>query len=65
MAVRGRLTGSKIKSDCVEAYEKNDTISLLIYYLSKQFLSEFMVWIASYKSSSIQHDVHFVYYGPV
>ena len=39
---------------------ENDASSHLIYYFSEQFPNEFMVSIASFRSSSIQHDVHFV-----
>lgn len=35
----------------------------LIYYLSKQFLNEFIVSNAGFKSSLMQRDVHFVNYG--
>ena len=34
-------------------------------YLSKQYPNEFVVSIASFKSSSIQLDVHFVNYVPI
>ena len=37
----------------------------LIYSLSKHFPDEFMVSVASFKSSSTQHDVHLVNYGPI
>ena len=39
--------------------------SHLIYYLIKHFPNEFMVSLSSFKSSSIQHDVHFVNDGPI
>ena len=44
---------------------ENDPTSHFIYEPSKQFLNEFMVSISSSKSSSTQHDVHFVNYGPI
>ena len=36
----------------------------MIHYLSKQLPNEFMDSINSFKSSSIQYDVHFVNYAP-
>ena len=52
----------------VHRFQKDLTVSLwesdstvhLIYYLSKLFLTEFMVSVASFKSSSILHGVHVV-----
>lgn len=38
---------------------KNGNISLC-----NSFSSEFMVSVSSFKSSSMQHDVHLVNYGP-
>ena len=37
----------------------------MIYELSSLVPKTFMVSIASFKSSSTQHDVHFVNYGPI
>ena len=37
----------------------------MIYDLSKQVPNVFMVSISSFKSSSRQHDVHFVIYDPI
>lgn len=37
----------------------------LIYYLSEQFPYKFMISIACFKASSIQHDVHFLIYGSI
>ena len=37
----------------------------MIYSLSKQFPNDFMVSVTSFKSSSTQHDVHFVSYRPI
>lgn len=37
----------------------------MIYFLSKQFLNEFIDSIAWINASSIQHDAHFVNQGPV
>ena len=36
-----------------------------MYSLSKLVANDFMVLISSLKSSSTQHDAHFVNYGPV
>lgn len=44
---------------------KNDPTSHLINTLSKQFPIEFIVSIVSLKSSSKQHIVYFVNYGPI
>lgn len=44
---------------------ENEPASHLINYLSKPFPNEFMVLIASFKSSSTQRDVHLVNYGPI
>ena len=44
---------------------ENDSNSHLIYYLNKHFTFEFMVLIASFKTSSIQHDFHCVNYGSI
>ena len=44
---------------------ENDPTSNLSYYLSKLVSHEFMVSVSRFKSSSIQHDVHFVNYGPI
>ena len=44
---------------------KNDPSSDLIYELSKLIPNDFMVLVASFKSSSIQNDVHFINYGPI
>ena len=43
----------------------NDPTLHLIYDLSNQFPGEFMVSVASFKSSSIQNDVHPVNYGAI
>lgn len=37
----------------------------LIHYFSKQFSNVFMGSIASFKSSLLQHDVHFLNYLPL
>lgn len=44
---------------------ENDTTSHLIYYLHKLFPDVFVVSITSFKSSSMQHDVHFVIDGTI
>ncbi len=44
---------------------ENVSPSQLIYSPSKHFPDEFMVSVASFKSSSTQHDVHLVNYGPI
>ena len=44
---------------------ENDSTSHLIYCLSKLVPNDLMVFISSFKSSSVQHDVHFVNYGPI
>ena len=44
---------------------ENYTISTLLDYHNKQFPNKFMVSIASFKSASIQNDVHWVKYGPI
>lgn len=54
MACRGRLH-----------WFQKDAPTLLIYYLSQQFPNVFMVSIACPKSSSSQHDVHFVHCCPI
>lgn len=42
---------------------ENDPTLHLIYFLFIHFANEFMVSVTSVKSSSTQHDVHFVNYG--
>ena len=37
----------------------------MIYWRSKPFPDEFMASVASFKSSSVQHDVHFLKYGSI
>lgn len=49
MACRGRLD-----------WVQKDAPTWLIYYLSQQFPDVFIVSVACPKSSSSQHDVHFV-----
>ena len=44
---------------------KNEPSSHLIYELSELVPKTFMVSVTSFKSSSIQHDVDFVNYGPI
>ena len=44
---------------------ENDPTSDLIYNLSQQFPFDFMFSVSSFKSSSMQHDVHFVNCGPI
>ena len=44
---------------------KKELNSHLIYSLSKLVPKYFMVSVSSFKSSSIQHDVHLVNYGPI
>lgn len=49
----------------MEAYEKVNLLFILIDYLTEQFPDEFMISIASFKSSPIQHVVQFVNYGAI
>ena len=49
--VNGQQGATPLKSDCMEAYEKNDPPSHLIYHLGQQFPNEFMVSIPTLKSS--------------
>lgn len=45
---------------------KNDPTShFIIYYLRKQFAHEFIVSVATFKSSPVQHDVHYVNYDAI
>ena len=37
----------------------------MIYELSELIPNDLMVSVSSFKSSSIQHDVHFLNYGPI
>lgn len=43
----------------------NDPTSHLMYYFRKHFPNEFRASIVSFKSSSMQHGVHFVNFAPV
>lgn len=45
--------------------QENDPTSHLICYVSKHFPNGFMVSVTSFMSPSIQHNVHFVIYGPI
>ena len=45
--------------------EENDSTSHLMYEVGKLVPKTFMVSVASCKSSSIQHDVRLVNYGPI
>lgn len=49
----------------MEAYEKNDSTSHLIYYHSNHFPNGFRVLICISKSSLIQHDVKFFFFQMV
>ena len=40
-------------------------MSHLVHELSKLVPNDFMVSISGFKSSSTQHDVHLVNYGPI
>ena len=44
---------------------KNEPTSHLCYELSYLVPKTFMASVSSFKSSSTQHDVHFVNYGPI
>ena len=65
IASRGRLLWLQKEVWLYRSLWENDPTSHLIYYLSKHCKHEFMVSVASFKSSSIQHDVHLVNYGPI
>ena len=54
--------GFKKESNCIEIYEK---MFLLLTSFSKVVPNDFMVLISCFKSSSTQHDVHLVNYGPI
>lgn len=45
--------------------KKHDSTSHLIYIVSNYFPEAFMVSNASFNSPLIQHDAHFVSYGPI
>ena len=64
-ASRGRLLWLQKEVWLYRSLWENDPTSHFIYYLSKHCKLEFMVSIASFKSSSIQHDVHLVNYCPI
>ena len=63
-ASRGRLHWLQKEVRLYKSLRENDLTSQLIHYLNKHFPNEIMVSIPSFKSS-IQHDVHFVNYGPI
>ena len=48
---------------CIKPAKENDPTSHLIYYVSNLATNDFIVLIASFKSSSIQHGVNFVKYA--
>lgn len=63
MAKRGRRHGLPKDIRLYVSLWENDPASHLISHVSKQFPVEFMVTVPTFKSSSIQHDVHLVNYG--
>lgn len=61
-ASRGRLHRLQKKSDSLW---ENDPSSQLIHRLSKRFPEEFVISVCMIKSSSVEHDLYLVNYGPV
>lgn len=49
----------------IDVYEKNCSISQMIYHKSKHFHNEFMLSIASFKSFSIYIYLFISTYGPI
>ena len=56
MVSRGRINWLQKEEQLYGVLWQNERISHLIYSLSYLFPNEFMVSIAGFKSSSIQHD---------